>query len=137
MTGNTLKKLILSEGLSVAEVARRLGTSQQNLTCALNKDDIKTGLLERVAEAMGRPLSFFYGESFGTVQTATGNNNTQVAGNSNVVGSSDAGLVLEMLKMKDEQLLISMRQTSKAQEQMDRVLDKFCGALSSEDPAGM
>lgn len=127
MTGKELKRLIISEGLTVAEVARRLGTSQQNLTCALNKEDIKTGLLEKVAEVMHRPLAFFYGESFGTVQTATGNNNTQVAGNSNAVTSSETGLVLELLKMKDEQLLISMRQTSMAQEQMGRIIDKFCG----------
>ena len=136
MTGNTLKKLILSEGLSVAEVARRLGTSQQNLTCALNKDDIKTGLLERVAEAMGRPLSFFYGETFGPVQSVGNNNSqvTQVAGNYSTTPDSN---VLEILKMKDEQLLLTIRQVSKAQEQMDRVLDRFCGATSSEDPAGI
>ena len=135
MTGNTLKKLILSEGLSVAEVARRLGTSQQNLTCALNKDDIKTGLLERVAEAMNRPLSFFYGETFGPVQSVGNNNSqvTQVAGNYSAPDSN----VLEILKMKDEQLLLTIKQVSKAQEQMDRVLDRFCGAPSSEDPEGM
>lgn len=136
MTGNTLKKLILSEGLSVAEVARRIGTSQQNLTCALAKDDIRTGLLERVAEAMGRPLSFFYGGAFGPVQSVGDNNTqvTQVAGNYSGAPDSD---VLEILKMKDEQLLLTIRQVSKAQEQMDRVLDRFGGATSSEDPEGM
>lgn len=136
MTGNTLKKLILSEGLSVAEVARRLGTSQQNLTCALAKDDIKTGLLERVAGAMNRPLSFFYGEAFGPVQSVGDNNTqvTQVAGNYSNAPDSN---ILEILKMKDEQLLLTIRQVSKAQEQMDRVLDRFGGATSSEDPEGM
>lgn len=136
MTGNTLKKLILSEGLSVAEVARRLGTSQQNLTCALAKDDIKTGLLERVAGAMNRPLSFFYGEAFGPVQSVGDNNTqvTQVAGNYSNAPDSN---ILEILKMKDEQLLLTIKQVSKAQEQMDRVLDRFCGAPSSEDPEGM
>lgn len=132
MTGNTLKKLILSEGLSVAEVARRIGTSQQNLTCALAKDDIRTGLLERVAEAMGRPLSFFYGGAFGPVQSVGDNNTqvTQVAGNYSGAPDSD---VLEILKMKDEQLLLTIKQVSKAQEQMDRVLDRFCGPKESED----
>ena len=136
MTGNTLKKLILSEGLSVAEVARRLGTSQQNLTCALAKDDIKTGLLERVAGAMNRPLSFFYGEAFGPVQSVGDNNTqvTQVAGNYSNAPDSN---ILEILKMKDEQLLLTIKQVSKAQEQMDRVLDRFCGATSSEDPEGI
>lgn len=136
MTGNTLKKLILSEGLSVAEVARRLGTSQQNLTCALAKDDIKTGLLERVAGAMNRPLSFFYGEAFGPVQSVGDNNTqvTQVAGNYSNAPDSN---ILEILKMKDEQLLLTIRQVSKAQEQMDRVLDRFCGASCSVNPEGI
>lgn len=133
MTGKELKRIILSEGLTVAEVARRLGTSQQNLTCSLSKDDIKTGLLERVAEAMRKPLSFFYGESFGTVQTVSGNNNTQVAGNSNTVTSDQT--VLELLKMKDEQLTLTIKQVSKAQEQMDRVLDRFCGPEKAEESA--
>lgn len=83
---------------------------------------------------MEKPLAFFYGETYGTVQqTVTGNNNTQVAGNSNSIDST--GPVLELLKIKDEQLLLAMRQTSaaqehasKAQEQMDRVLDKLIGA---------
>ena len=126
MTGSELKRIILSEGLSVAEVARRLGTSQQNLTCALNKEDIRTGLLERVAEVMKRPLSFFYGEEFCQVQTATGNNNTQISGDSNTVAPSDAAL-LELLKANSDQLTMAMKQTSKAQEQMDRVLDRLEG----------
>ena len=121
MTGKELKRLIVSGDLTIAEVARRLGTSQQNLTCALNKEDIKTGLLERVAEAMGKPLAFFYGEKYGTVQSAVGDNNTQVGGN--YQGSDPA--ILELLKMKDEQLLLTIKQVSKAQEQMDRVLDRF------------
>ena len=112
----------------MAEVARRLGTSQQNLTCALNKEDIRTGLLERVAEVMKRPLAFFYGEEFCQVQSATGNNNTQVLGDLNTVAPSDAAL-LELLKTKDEQLTLTIKQVSKAQEQMDRVLDRLEGRI--------
>jgi hypothetical protein len=44
---------------------------------------------------------------------------------------------MEILKMKDEQLLLTIKQVSKAQEQMDRVLDRFGRATSSEDPEGM
>ena len=121
--------MILSDDLTVAEVARRLGTSQQNLTCALSKEDIKTGLLERVAEVMEKPLAFFYGEKFSTVQSAVGDNNTQVGGN--YQGSDPA--VLELLKMKDEQLTLTIRQVSKAQEQMDRVLDRFCRPEKAEE----
>lgn len=118
MTGKDLKKMIISDGLTVAEVARRLGTSQQNLTCALGKDDIKTGLLERVAEAMGKPLAFFYGETFGSAPASM---NTHIDATPNCT-TSDAS-VIDLLKIKDEQLLLAMKQTSKAQEQMDKVLE--------------
>jgi transcriptional regulator with XRE-family HTH domain len=133
MDGLRLKTLITSEGYTVAQIATLIGTSQQNLSAALKHADVRTGLVEKIAEVMGKPLAFFYGESYGTIQTATGNNNTQVAGTANVV-SGPADALLDLLKIKDEQLLLAMRQTStaqehtsKAQEQMDRLLDKIVG----------
>lgn len=117
MTGKDLKRMIISDGLTVAEVARRLGTTQQNLTCALGKDDIKTGLLERVAEAMNKPLGFFYGKAFESVPVTC-------TVQEQAPQSSEAS-VLDLLKLKDEQLLIAMKQTSKAQEQMDKAQEQM------------
>ena len=114
------------EGYSVNEMAKLLGKAQQVLASALKHDDVRTGLLEDIAKAMGKPLSFFYGESYGQVSQITGNNNTSVAGNDNTVGSPDNRL-LDLLVSKDDQLTMAMKQTTKAQEQMDRVLDKYLG----------
>lgn len=126
MKGSVIKEVLKSNNRQMKIVAEKMGTSLSNLSAGLSKDDVRTGLLEEIAEASGLPISLFYGETFGPVQSVTGNNNTQVAGNANNVNTGD-GAVLELLKMKDEQLLIAMRQTSKAQEQMDRVLDKLVG----------
>lgn len=127
MTGENIKKVLASHRLQMKDVAEKMGTSLSNLSAGLTKIDVRTGLLEKIAEVTGIPIAVFYGENFGTVQTALGDNNTQVAGSANTVSSEAA--VLELLKVKDEQLTMAMRQTSKAQEQMDRVLDKFCGDL--------
>ena len=124
MKGQELKEILRKEGIILLQLAEDLGMSQQNLSAAFTRDDIKSGLIEKIAKSIGKPVGFFYGE--GLSQSVTGNNNTQVAGNANNVNTGD-GAVLELLKMKDEQLLIAMRQTSKAQEQMDRVLDKLVG----------
>ena len=105
-------------------MAELIGRSQQNLATLLKHDDVRTSLVEDIAKAMGKPLSFFYGETYGPVSQVSGNNNTSVAGNDNTVGSPDDKL-LTLLMNKDEQLTLAMKQTSKAQEQMDRVLDKF------------
>lgn len=134
MKGQVIKEVLRANQCQMKTIAEKMGTSLSNLSAALSKDDVRTGLLEDIAEAAGLPVSIFYGESFGTVQTVTGNNNTQVAGNSNTVTGSDQ-TVLELLKMKDEQLTLTIKQVSKAQEQMDRVLDRFCGPKEAEGAA--
>lgn len=135
MKGVDLKDLLRKEGIILSQLAEDLGMSQQNLSAAFTRDDIKSGLLEKMAKALNKPIGFFYGETFGPVQSVGDNNTqiTQVAGNYSAPDSN----VLEILKMKDEQLLLTIKQVSKAQEQMDRVLDRFSGAPSSEDPEGM
>lgn len=128
MTGNHLKNLILSEGYTINKMAELIGIAQPNLLNLLKHEDVRTGLVEKVAQVMGKPLSFFYGEAYGPVTQANGNNNTQVAGNvvgnDMTVGSPDNKLI-DLLVSKDEQLTMAMKQTSTAQEQMNRVLDKY------------
>lgn len=128
MTGKYLQDLILKEGYSINKMAQMIGKSQPVLASALKHDDVRTGLVEDIAKAMGKPLSFFYGEAYGPVTQANGNNNTQVAGNvvgnDMTVGSPDSKLI-DLLVSKDEQLTMAMKQTSTAQEQMNRVLDKY------------
>lgn len=133
MTGKQVLDLMTQEGYSINKMAQLIGTSQPNLLSALKHTDIRTGLLESIAKAMGKPLSFFYGETYAPISQVSGNNNTSVAGNDNTVGSPDDRL-LDLLKSKDDQLTLAMKQTSKAQDQvdkaqsqMDRVLDKYLG----------
>lgn len=126
MTGKHLQDLILSEGYSINKMAQLLGIAQPNLLSLLKHEDVRTGLVEKVAEAMGKPLSFFYGETYGPVSQVTGSNNTSVAGNDNTVSAPDTRLI-DLLVAKDDQLTMAMKQTNKAQEQMDRILDKYLG----------
>ena len=137
MKGADSKNLLRKEGVILSQLAEDLGMSQQNLSAAFTRDDVKSGLLEKLARVLNKPIGFFYGEAFGPVQSVGNNNSqvTQVAGNYS--GAAPDSNILEILKMKDEQLLLTIRQVSKAQEQMDRVLDRFGGATSSEDPEGM
>lgn len=133
MKGAIIKEILKANNCQMKVVAEKLGTSLSNLSAGLSKDDVRTGLLEDIAEAAGLPISAFYGEAFGISLSAQGNNNTQVAGNSNNVSTSDSE-ILALLRAKDEQLTLAMQQTScaqmqtnKAQEQMDRVLERLLG----------
>ena len=126
MNGRTIKDVLSKKGIAQAEIAKILGITPNNLNNMLAKEDVRTGLLEGIAEAANLPISVFYGDSYNVI----GNSNTQVAGNvagnDITVGSPDKRL-LDLLVSKDDQLTMAMKQTTKAQEQMDRVLDKYLG----------
>lgn len=113
------------EGYSVNEMAKKIGKAQQVLASALKHDDIRTGLLEDIAKAMGKPLSFFYGETYGPVTQVQGSNNATAINNSTATSNDDR--ILTLLMSKDEQLTLAMRQISKVQEQMDFILNKCLG----------
>lgn len=126
MNGKTIKDVLTKNGIAQAEIAKRIGLAANNLNNMLAKDDVRTGLLESIAEAANIPISVFYGDAY----TVNGSNNA--TGNNNTVNLSDDRL-LSLLVSKDEQLTMAMKQTSKAQEQMDRtqshmerILDQFC-----------
>ena len=128
MNGKTIKDVLTKNGIAQAEIAKRIGLAANNLNNMLAKDDVRTGLLESIAEAANIPISVFYGDTY----TVNGSNNA--TGNNNTVNLSDDRL-LTLLLSKDEQLTMAMNQTSKAQQQMDRtqsqmerILDTFCEA---------
>lgn len=117
MTGMELKERLLATHISLSEIARMLDIKPQDLNALFNVKDTKTGTVERLANALNLPIAYFYGDNY----NISGNNN---ATNHSTVNASDDRL-LALLTSKDEQLSMAMRQTSKAQEQMDRLLNKF------------
>lgn len=60
MTGTILKNQLQKYGISLSEIARRLGMSQQSFNQALNAADIKSGLIEKISEALNVPMTYFY-----------------------------------------------------------------------------
>lgn len=64
MKGSDIKKMIAVQGLSITEVAAAIGESQQNLSAALSRDDVKSSLVERVAKYLNMPISALYNEVF-------------------------------------------------------------------------
>ena len=118
---------VIVEEQSISRAAQRLFLSPQNLNNSFGVEDVKSGLLEKLCEALDLPITYFYGDSY----NVQGNNNT--IGNNNAVNAADERL-LALLMSKDEQLTKAMEQTtkameqtSKAQEHMDIVLNVMKG----------
>lgn len=115
MEGKKLKEFFVREGISLTEVAKRMGVSQQNLSSLLSSDNIKTGTLEKVAETFGKSPAFFYtGDNSGTAVVGTANQST-VIGKQDTLGvravekqaevlGKQAEIIDKQLEVKDKQI---------------------------------
>ena len=121
MKGTDLKEKLEKLGFSKVYIAKKMNTIPQSVNGWFLAEDVKTGTLEKLSEVLNIPISYFYGESFGAVSSVAGNNNATATGNNNTVSNSDDRLIT-LLVNKDEQLMLAMKQTSKAQEQTETIL---------------
>lgn len=56
MQGKTLKNALRELGFTQTEIASKLGISQQTFNSALGVDDVRTSLVENIAEVTGQPV---------------------------------------------------------------------------------
>jgi transcriptional regulator with XRE-family HTH domain len=103
MTGKDLKERISRQGISALTIAKRLGISPQALNSTFNAADVKSGTLERIAEAIGVDMSFFYPMD-GNSAVASGNGSMAVNGNNNVAVNDSAPVLLERVRMLEKLL---------------------------------
>lgn len=103
MTGQELKLKLIEAGKSQKDIAELLGVTAQSLSSVLSAKDVRSGTLERIAEAIGVKMSFFYPTEGGV--SIAGNNN--ISGNNNAVGNvtiGDAAVLQERVTMLEKLL---------------------------------
>ena len=114
MNGNDIKEAIRRRGFSVSQVAAAIGESQQNLSAALSRDDVKSSIVERVAAFLGTPVSSLYGEN--NTVTASGNGSTAAGGN--IVNDS---MLIEEIAAQRKLTAMAMEQNG----QLLRIIDNL------------
>lgn len=102
MKGKEVKEILKREGLTIEEVAVAIGYgSSQRLHSALKSDDVKSGLLEKIAKATNKNVCTLY--------------NIEVDNRENEQ-PSETDRLLELLSAKETSL-------AKAQEHIDKLLN--------------
>lgn len=116
MTGQELKSKILLIGKSQKDIADLLGVSAQSLSSVLSAKDVRSGTIEKIANALNVPISFLYGEKdIEHSAVASGEGSVAVTGNNNVAGNvtmGDAAVLQERITML-ERLLEEKERTIK------------------------
>ena len=60
MNGPELRQILTKRNISVNELAEKLNMSQPNLSNQFRVQDVKSGVLERIRDALAVKMDFFY-----------------------------------------------------------------------------
>lgn len=101
MTGQKIKEILKSEGITIADVARMLGyEGDQRLHSALKSEDVKSGLIEDIARVTNKSICSFYEKGGNAIAT---DNGIAVSGDSNQINALSEKFIT-LLEKKDEQM---------------------------------
>lgn len=121
MNGEQIKNRLAAAGYSIAEAARILGMTRQNLSQALSSQDVKTGLIEKLSQALNIPIPYFLEIAQPTSEdTTNGSHSSQAVGDGATATNSEG--VKECLEI-----------IRKQQESIDKLVDAIA-ALSHSGP---
>lgn len=101
MTGEELRNVLFVHKIEIKGLAQKLGVSPQSLSQTFNAADVKSGMLEKIADVLGKDMSFFYPMKETYQQTT---NNTKVharnaiGGNGTVNEGTGNEVVLALLE---------------------------------------
>lgn len=60
MEGQELKRILQGMGIKQADLAKKMGMTQQNLSYVFKAASVKTSRLEEIAKALGRDITMFF-----------------------------------------------------------------------------
>ena len=103
MTGEELKNKIICLDESLANIAKTIGTTPQNLDSKLKTKDVKSGFLETLAKAYNKPIGYFFDEPCGNVHTEGENSPASYYGNAQAITTDNKHLET-LLEEKDKRI---------------------------------
>lgn len=106
MSGEQIKNKLAAAGYSIAEVARILGMTRQNLSQSLSSPDVKTGLIEKLSQSLNIPVSYFLEDVQSKSDTSTNGSHSSQAVGDGAMASNSEGVkeCLEIIRRQQESI---------------------------------
>ena len=97
MEGKVIKQKLIEINKSQKELSKLLGITAQSVNAILSAKDVRSGTIEKIAQVLGVPVAFFYGEG-NFKQNAVANGSKSVAAINSNVATQDAEILKERVK---------------------------------------
>lgn len=121
MTGLELKEKVIATRVPFTEIADKIGVTAQSLNSTFKSSDVRSNTIEKIAQALGVPMSYFYPDNTTPINTAStcsnqNDNNVRVQkaknmhnGNGDINDttqeSSDNNAMIQQLLLQNAQLI--------------------------------
>jgi transcriptional regulator with XRE-family HTH domain len=126
MSGEEVKEILKKNGFKLKDVAEKMDLSPQNFQALLNAADIKTGVLERISNAINKSIYFFYEGSNQTLENASVNNKISKYENTiENLQAKNTSLLLDIIELKSriielqDELLEQQNKKKASNEKLD------------------
>jgi len=117
--GSVIKEKIERKNLSVADIAKRIGMTNQNLYQIFKKESIDTGVLKKISDVIDVPITDFFsdekGKNFLDSQVAVGNGHIQ---------TKNTGGSVEITPPGARELEIENRYLKEKVEELQRLIEE-------------
>jgi DNA-binding Xre family transcriptional regulator len=113
MTGEDIKKLLQKRGYTLKYVAEKMGETPQNFQAMLKVADIKTGVLERICNAIEHDIFFFYDLS----DDIPGYKKTEISESEYVNALFEANAYKQQIEQQKETIVVQNKLISNLEKQ--------------------
>lgn len=100
MKGKDVKDKLLNSGYKLKDVAENMGILPQTLQSLLQAEDIKTGVLEKIAKSINKNTYFFFDEKIG-IEYSESESLKQLIKNNTILVETNQKLVNRILELTD------------------------------------
>lgn len=128
MDGKTLKEKIRLTGKSQRQIAELLGITPQSVNAILSASDVRSGTIEKLANVLHLPISFFYDDATVWVTKAEASGEGSGASVEGDVNIGDSAVLKERIKALEttieQQKCIIAGKNDQLAEKEKRIKDK-------------
>lgn len=118
MEGKEIKLRLITLKVAQKDLAEKLGITAQSVSAILSAKDVRSSTIEKIAQVLNIPVSFFYDANSNHVVASGDHSAASVHGDASVSGDSDAVLKervksLERLVGEKERMIEEKERTIK------------------------
>lgn len=133
MNGSELRRILAKKRINIGDLAEKLSMTQPNLSNQFKVQDVKSGMLEKICDALGVTMEFFYsGTKY--IKHDPSSLSDETMGLGNMACESDSSERMNMMVDGKDEEIVFLKGQVKALKEMNQLLIERNSGMSGSVP---